>query len=334
MRHHLASRADNHSLVFVLAVLLMVKIAHATGSSHALNSKSEQLDRSASRDLVNLIPVDQPLSVDPDRSAKSEQLNNNSGAEQEQLAIQTDQAELQLQQQQQPDEQNTRATTGEVNALIMNQLTAQRADRRLGLLKKGHYGAPMAMPVSSAPAMSSYLTASSSDCERCLASMNQQAFSAEYQQVPLEQPVSPPASVIPAMPNSYPTPAVHPFKSKLFMKFPFFMKSPMSQPLVDYGHPSGPDYWTNQQTLPVPSPPVMIRPQPGHSGALFVRPAHAYNCVQAAPLLASPSIQQTELVSPALNGAGKTSGSALKQQQHQFGAHHQQQQVSYSSGSY
>lgn len=323
-----AGKLDQPGLVVMLALLLSLGSSQALSGLQTQKVKSAQVEQPASQGAVSLIPIDQPLVVENQliKSADHANINANSVDETEHPVANIDEDPNSLQ----GDDQLGKTVASEFNTMLANQLNAQRAERRFGLLKKGNYGAPMSMPMTALPMMASYTAAGSTDCERCLASMSQQpAWSAEYQQVPLEPPVSPPGGVVPAMPSGYSSPAMHPLKSKLFMKFPFFLKAPMNQPL-DYNQPAAHDYWTNQQPMPAPSPPVIIRPQPAQSGALFVRPTHAYNCIQAAPLLAAPNLHQADLVSPA--GGGKTSGSAIKQQH--FGAQHQQQQVSYPSSAY
>lgn len=253
------------------------------------------------KDSVNLIPIDQPMTSVPSKIPEPMQIERDPfHARPDEMQLAEEQAQL-------------RAEEG------LGQVE-QKVERRLGLLKKGLHGMSSGMPpMMVPPMMSANYLAGSSDCERCLASMSQQPL-AEYQQAPME-PISAPVSA-PQM--SYPSMPSLGLKSKLFMKFPFFMKAPMQLPMggpADYGQQ---EFWSQQQ--PTPGPPVTIlRPQ---SANLLIRPAHAYNCVQTAPLLAAPTppVQQTELY------GSKSAGQGLKQQQ-QFGAPHQQQ-VSYSAGSY
>lgn len=198
--------------------------------------------------------------------------------------------------------------------------TQQIVERRFGLFKKHHYGAPMSASYSASPYMS--------DCERCLASLSQQ--SADLQQLepipappPPPVPVPVPVPVAPVLPANQPAqPAFNmqpfgPLKNKLFMKFPFFMK-PMSFGDGSYGsHGDSVPYWHQYQ--PQPQLPPASRPQA--TGALYIRPAPtAYNCIQATPPLISASHQDQ------VGQFGKTSG-----QNKQY-SHHQQ--TSYPSSQY
>lgn len=256
-------------------------------------------------------------------------------------------------------------------------------ERRFGLFKKhhihsvpmgmgsGHYGAPQSLLNMVASSGSPYMM---SDCERCMIGLNganQMSGQLQDPSGPIEPPVSPPTTPpivsIPSTPIPNPPPQAgfggqpmypmfgsgqHPFgplKSKLMMKFPFFMKT---NPFYQEAQQPGPggfmgqpgnDYAWHYQPGP--------RPHPQMSGALYLKPAllpqatAAYHCVQAyAP---SPFMQQTPSSSPFLGasqqesanivslspGPTKTSSAsssgAIKQYQQQ-----QQQQASYSSSSY
>lgn len=220
----------------------------------------------------------------------------------------------------------------------------QMVERRFGLFKKGqHYGSPMTANYASA---GPYL----SDCERCLANLGQQS-SADLQQLeplpPMVGPLPPPPPPQPTLPSSghFGAPSSFgPLKSKLFMKFPFFVK-PIGGgggglgEATSGGHSSFvPQYWPVPSYQPHHQPhhhhQPTIRPSSAMSNALFIRPqAPAYNCIQTSPplvALASASqqaeISQYALGSPAA-GTKSSSSPATK------GAYPHQQNI-YSSSSY
>lgn len=146
----------------------------------------------------------------------------------------------------------------------------QIPERRFGLFKKGHNfnsGGPMSANYAAGPLLT--------DCDRCLAGFGQQ--SADLQQLeplPAPQPIQP---ILPSPPASSNQQAFmgHPLKSKFFMKFPFFMK-PISfgQPF-EFGQHEQVPLWAGQYQTP------SFRPQ--MASAVFIRPAPAYNCIQASP---------------------------------------------------
>lgn len=229
-------------------------------------------------------------------------------------------------------------------------------ERRFGLFKNklgafGHYGAPQ---------MSANYAYMSDACERCLTSMSQQQQSADLQEAPPPPQVQPqpipvplpmPMPVMPQQPVNqqpigYGGHQQHPLKSKLFMKFPFFMKPSMfgggggggagdyggghttsisaapnyslgnSLPLIDYGN--GQPYWPQQNQQQLYHQPT--RP----STAFYLRPTSAYNCIQSTPPIyaaASSNLQhqaveqQTINISPiGQSKSAKSPAASIKQQ--------------------
>jgi len=191
------------------------------------------------------------------------------------------------------------------------------AERRFGLFKKQHqqhFGSPMSANL----ALNPYL----SDCERCLAGLNA-GQSADLQQLdPLPAPPPPPPSQLPVLPSqahqAFGAQPFGPLKNKLFMKFPFFMK-PISigDPAYNSGHDSFPYQWHQHQHQHQ----FQQTNRPQMASAMFIRPAPAYNCIQAAPpiLAAGPSSQEVALT---------------KAQHKQYPHQHQHQQTTYSSSQY
>lgn len=244
--------------------------------------------------------------------------------------------------------------------------TASGVERRFGLFKSklgafGHYGAPQ---------MSANYAYLSDACERCLASMSQQQpQSADLQDSPPPPPIQPLPQPLPVpvpMPINQPSYSYqqpqpqqhqHPLKSKLFMKFPFFMKPSMfggGGGLGDYGggHSVPPSYPSSLHSLPLLSNdygnsaanywPAQANQQqqqqlyqPTRAPAIYLRPASAYNCIQTQPpLYASASnnlqqqLEQQINISPSISQqqskTAKSPAAPIKQQQQVF-----QQQTSY-----
>lgn len=257
------------------------------------------------------------------------------------------------------------------------------SNRRLGLLKaKQHYMGQPSPP--SLMASANYVAASSflNDCERCLASLgaaNQPTVAtsqfAELQQEPpvvVSQPAPAPApAAIPVVPISPAPSAVIPMqvgqmqphygsfgmpslKSKLFMKFPFFLKAGHQgggggpNPGANYMQPAAYSYYNSdqhfsshqqqQQPAPVdfawhllvpPSPP----PQPGR---LILRPSNGYNCLHGL----QPSLPISSASAALAGPAPSQEIISIQQQQQQLGKTsspgHQfsKQQTAYPSPAY
>lgn len=241
------------------------------------------------------------------------------------------------------------------SATKQSQSPARQLERRFGLFKKGqghfqqqHFG----------PAANYLANPFMSECERCLAGFGQQQ-TGELQLEPapaLPVPSPPPPATVPIQPlpsatmppqmGHFPMQPFAPFKNKFFMKFPFLMKgNGASSTSFDHLHapllaaPTLTSYSSPAHYWPLPA--ASVHTYSGHhhqsshnqhrpmSQALFVRPAPAYNCVQAAPTMlaaAASTTSQSETIpllgqtkSSALTGGGGTP------KQHHYA--HQQQQV-------
>jgi len=256
---------------------------------------------------------------------------------------QTEQLPLEHQQQQQQQQQQHYAHQQAQSQQSQNQHhqlagTSDQSvvERRFGLFKKGHGGhqaAPFGQPLMMG---ANYLQApnpfGSSDCERCLASLQQPSAGptfGEYQTIdtPIPAPPPPPPPIM-QQPQSQliPMGGYSPIKSKLLMKFPFFIKSgsggglsSLVQSHQGFGtSPHAAFSWPlasatgYHQHLPAQRP---------TSGALYLRQAPSYNCIQAQPPLlaaaaSSPSSQSADLIAPPHHSPSASKDGGLRYHHH------------------
>lgn len=232
---------------------------------------------------------------------------------------------------------------------------AATVERRFGLFKKGHQhgnNQPYGQPMMSAHYLQPNPFAMS-DCERCLAGLQQQGGSGaassfgELQSLDpsLIQPPPPPPSpppqsqIIPVSQSSFSSNHFAPLKSKLFMKFPFFIKPTAFGGGEHSGFGAG-GFSQHQAhhhpgfSWPLPNYQSSLLPtQRPASGALYLRPASSYNCIQTTPpILAAASTtssQSSELLAPPPAPGTKGGGG------HQFHVqqHHGQSTKHYSAAS-